>query len=181
MFDVDDFIEGCRRAIGEADRRRAVREIVSRAVDEPAAVAAVLGRETGGINFVYRSDDLTILNVIWAPGMYLPPHDHRMWATIGIYGGQEDNAFFRRSGDGLVASGGKQLGVSDVVLLGDDTIHAVTNPTARYTGAIHVYGGDFVAQPRSQWDPDTLVESAYDIEETHRRFAAANAAVGTAP
>ena len=29
--------------------------------------------------------------------MALNPHDHRMWAVIGMYGGQEDNAFYRRS------------------------------------------------------------------------------------
>ena len=42
---------------------------------------------------------LTVLNVVWAPGMVLPPHDHRMWAAIGIYAGQEDNEFFRRDGE----------------------------------------------------------------------------------
>ena len=99
MFDVDDFIEACRRAIGEADLPGGARNREP-SRRRPAPVAAVLGRETGGINFVYRSGDLTILNVIWAPGMHLPPHDHRMWAAIGIYGGQEDNTFYRRSGTG---------------------------------------------------------------------------------
>jgi hypothetical protein len=38
-----------------------------------------------------------------------------------------------------------------------------------------VYGGDFVNQPRSQWDPDTLMEQPYDLEQVKRQFAAANA------
>ena len=50
-----------------------------------------------------------------------------------------------------------------MVLLGDDTIHSVTNPWSRYTSAIHVYGGDFVSTPRSQWSPETLVEEPYDL------------------
>ena len=33
-------------------------------------------------------------------GHALYPHDHRMWAAIGIYAGQEDNAFYRRTGAG---------------------------------------------------------------------------------
>jgi predicted metal-dependent enzyme (double-stranded beta helix superfamily) len=48
-----------------------------------------------------------------------------MWATIGIYAGREDNAFYRRATDDrstLVESGGKQLGVGDVVTLGDDRV-----------------------------------------------------------
>ncbi|MHB8467440.1 MAG: hypothetical protein ACYDH6_04685 [Acidimicrobiales bacterium] len=99
-----------------------------------------------------------------------------MWAAIGIYAGREDNAFYRRATDGLHASGGKQLAVSDVILLGDDTIHSVANPTTKSTGAIHIYGGDFVAQPRSQWDPVTLEEADYDLDQVLRQFAEANAA-----
>jgi predicted metal-dependent enzyme (double-stranded beta helix superfamily) len=33
---------------------------------------------------LHRSDDLTILQIVWAPGMRLFPHDHDMWACIGI-------------------------------------------------------------------------------------------------
>jgi hypothetical protein len=47
----------------------------------------------------------------------------------------------------------------------------VRNPAqSSYTGAIHVYGGDFVATPRSQWDPATLSEEPYDLEAVHREF-----------
>ena len=42
--------------------------------------------------------------------------------------------------------------------LGQDIIHSVTNPIPRLTGAIHVYGGDFFAIERSEWDPETLAE-----------------------
>jgi predicted metal-dependent enzyme (double-stranded beta helix superfamily) len=107
--------------------------------------------------------------------MKLPPHDHRMWASIGIYAGQEDNGFYRRNGDTIVDSGGKQLRERDVVLLGDDTIHSVTNPLQSYTGAIHVYGGNFVTQPRSQWDPESRREEPYDYERILKHFEASNA------
>ena len=97
-----------------------------------------------------------MLHVVWAPGMRIYPHDHRMWATIGIYAGREDNAFYRRATDDrstLVESGGKQLGVGDVVTLGDDTIHSVANTSGVLTAAIHVYGGDFVNEPAASGDP----------------------------
>jgi predicted metal-dependent enzyme (double-stranded beta helix superfamily) len=110
--------------------------------------------------------------------MYLPPHDHRMWAAIGVYGGEEQNVFYRRDADaGLTQSGGKQLEARDVVLLGDATIHSVANPRSHeFTGAIHIYNGDFFTQPRSQWDPETLVESPHDMANTNALFEAANAA-----
>jgi predicted metal-dependent enzyme (double-stranded beta helix superfamily) len=110
--------------------------------------------------------------------MSLQPHDHRMWAAIGIYAGREDNSFYRRQPGGLTGSGGKQLETGDVVALGDDTIHAVSNPNRSHTGAIHIYGGDFVATRRSQWDPETLEEQPYDLEGILAQFAAANDEAG---
>jgi predicted metal-dependent enzyme (double-stranded beta helix superfamily) len=61
-----------------------------------------------------------------------------------------------------------------VALLGKSVVHAVTNPLRAFTGAIHVYGGDFFATPRSEWTPDTLEERPYDIEGAKRAFAEAN-------
>ena len=179
MFDIDDFIVQCQEAREEAEPRRAIREVLERAVSSPDAVARALNPTEGGIELLHHADDLTVLHVVWAPGMQIFPHDHLMWAAIGIYGGQEDNAFYRRSGPGektLVESGGKQLVTGDTVVLGDDTIHGVTNPLRALTGAIHVYGGDFVNQPRSRWGPGPREERPYDIEESRREFAKANAA-----
>jgi predicted metal-dependent enzyme (double-stranded beta helix superfamily) len=151
--------------------------VLERALAAPDAVADALAPTEGGLTMLHHADDLTVLHVVWAPKMAIYPHDHRMWAAIGIYAGQEDNAFYRRSGPGertLVESGGKQLTTGDAVLLGDDTIHGVTNPRDGLTGAIHIYGGDFVNQPRSRWGPGPLEERPYDIEESQRQFAIAN-------
>jgi predicted metal-dependent enzyme (double-stranded beta helix superfamily) len=49
-------------------------------------------------------------------------------------------------------------------------IHSVENPTRSYTCAIHVYGGDFIATPRSQWDAGTLEEQPYDLDAVRREF-----------
>ncbi|MGH2728855.1 MAG: hypothetical protein ACRDKS_17925, partial [Actinomycetota bacterium] len=82
---------------------------------------------------------------------------------------------YRRGPERIVEAGGRMLRESEVIALGADAIHAVANPESRFTGAIHVYGGDFVNQPRSQWDPDTLIEQPYDLEQVRKLFAEANA------
>ncbi len=51
----------------------------------------------------------------------------------------------------------------------------MTNPISRLTGAIHVYGGDFFAEERSEWDPETLLEGRFDVERAMRLFEEANA------
>jgi predicted metal-dependent enzyme (double-stranded beta helix superfamily) len=173
-FDVEAFVADCRAVLSADQPRTATRDVLDRHLARPSAVADVLGREEGGIETLHHSPELTILNVVWAPHMRIFPHDHRMWAAIGIYGGTEDNEFFRRAEGGLQQSGGKSLREGEVVLLGDDTIHAVANPLDSLTGAIHVYGGDFFAQPRSEWDPETLEERAYDVEHARQVFAEAN-------
>jgi predicted metal-dependent enzyme (double-stranded beta helix superfamily) len=168
----DELVAACVDAISESDSRGAIRDILARFVTSGALTSDQESEETTvGLHILYRSSDLTVLNVIWPPLMTLFPHDHRMWAAIGIYGGREDNAFYRRDGDGLVSSGGRELTGGAVLLLGDDVIHSVHNPArSSYTGAIHVYGGDFVGTPRSQWDPDTLSEQPYDLDIVRREF-----------
>ena len=112
------------------------------------------------------------------PGMTLYPHDHRMWAVIGIYSGREDNAFYHRSENGLVSHGVKTLSLKETIPLGEAVIHAVTNPLDRITAALHVYGGDFFAVPRSEWDPQTFQERPFDIEHAREVFAESNKRLG---
>jgi predicted metal-dependent enzyme (double-stranded beta helix superfamily) len=176
MFDLDEFLASCSAARAETEPRRAIKEVLADAVSRPGEVADALQPAAGGFTVLSGGPDLTVLHVVWAPHMNIYPHDHRMWAAIAIYAGQEDNAFYRRSGTTLTESGGKQLTTGDVVVLGDDTVHGVTNPKDHLTGAIHVYGGDFVHQPRSQWGPGDLEERPYDIEEALRQFTDANTA-----
>ena len=180
MFDLDRLIADCRDAAAGDSSHKAVREVAARAVSDPSAVMAGLGEPTrAAVDCLYRSDALTILNVVWAPHMTVMPHNHLMWAVIGVYTGREDNIFWRRlpkaEQRGIEAAGAKSLGVRDAEPLGRDIIHSVTNPLPRLTGAIHVYGGDFYAMTRSEWDPETLTERPYDREKNMRLFEAANA------
>jgi len=72
------------------------------------------------------------------------------------------------------AAGARSLCAGDAEPLGHNIIHSVINPIPRLTGAIHVYGGDFFAAHRSEWDPETLQEGRYDTERALRLFEEAN-------
>jgi predicted metal-dependent enzyme (double-stranded beta helix superfamily) len=175
MFDTERFIEDCKSAIAGSDSQKAVREVMARAMSDPAAVLKGLGAPTKSeIRKLYASETLTIINVIWAPYMTIMPHNHEMWATIGIYTGREDNVFWRRVPDGeggrIEAAGAKALSQKDVSPLGKDIIHSVTNPIPRLTGAIHVYGGDFFNIARSEWDAESLLEAPYDVPKNLKLF-----------
>ena len=106
--------------------------------------------------------------------MTMHPHNHLMWAIIGIYGGQEDNTFYKRATDGLEITSAKRLVTGDAAPLGVPVIHSVHNPLDKITAAIHVYGGDFFNTPRSEWNPETHQEHPYDVEHTKRVFEESN-------
>jgi predicted metal-dependent enzyme (double-stranded beta helix superfamily) len=91
-----------------------------------------------------------------------------------MYGGREDNAFFRRVPGGLEASGGRELPAGEVLVLGDDAIHSVANTRRDFAVALHVYGGDFYSVERSEWDFETYEERPRDFERTRRLFVEAN-------
>jgi predicted metal-dependent enzyme (double-stranded beta helix superfamily) len=179
MFDPEQFVADCRTALAADQTQRAIREVLARAVSEPSAVLRGLGEpKRPESRTLFHSDSLTILNVIWAPGMMVMPHDHRMWAVIGVYSGREDNIFWRRipsTPNRVEAAGAKALSERDAVAFGADIIHSVINPIDRLTGAIHIYGGDFFAAARSEWDAMTLDEHRLDREQRRRLFEEANA------
>ena len=148
--------------------------MLNRAVSEPAAVIAGIGEPAeAGLHTIHRAEDLTILNVVWAPLMVLLPTTTRCGPRSGSTAGGKTTS----SGSGGVTSSrraGRPRCQSGGVRASHDAIHSVTNPIRRLTGAIHIYGGDFFGGARSEWDPETLRERPFDIEAARRAFREAN-------
>lgn len=162
-MDIERFVADCVAANEETDAQAAVREVLARAVSTPDAVLAALGDPgKAGLNVLLSSPSLTIFAATWTPQMNLMPHDHLMWANIGIYTGREDNIFWKRTSGGIEAFGADALFEKDTAMLPEDALHSVTNPLLRFTGGIHIYGGDFFDTTRSQWNPETLEEEPSD-------------------
>src|SRR5262245_59934027 len=114
MPDHDALLLACTAALAEPEPRSAVRALL-----EEGLAAGALGYAgappSPGIHVLHNAPDLTILDVVWAPGSRILPHDHRMWAAIAIYDGREQNDFYRRDGTHVVASGGKELMAGEVM------------------------------------------------------------------
>jgi len=178
-MDVERFVEECVIANEEADAQAAIKEVLARAVSDPGAVIAALGEpDKAGIDVMHRSDTLTIFNAMWTPQMNLMPHNHLMWANIGIYLGREDNVMWRRSDRGIEAFEAVALFERDAAALPIDAIHSVTNPLLRFTGGIHIYGGDFFDTARSLWNPESLEEEPSDGDVIKTIFERENERLG---
>ena len=176
-FDKDDLVAACLSAVrSEADPRGPVKEIVERAVSDPASIEAEVRpwSESPMMTVWHRSEELTVLHIVWPPDVDLFAHDHNMWANIGIYGGREDNTFYRRLPDGRIQPNTeKSMLVKDVVSLGPDVVHSVANPTREWTAALHIYGGEFFTTPRTMWSKDTFEPMRLDTDVLRERLEAA--------
>ena len=170
-MDIERFVEDCIEANTEAEAQSAVLEVLRRAVHRPSEWLDALGEPAkADIHVLHRSNSLTIFAATWTPQMNLMPHNHLMWANIGIYTGREDNIMWRRTPEGIEAFGAKALFEGDTASLPVDAIHSVTNPLPRFTGGIHIYGGDFFDTARSLWNPETLDEEPSDGAVIRRIF-----------
>ena len=170
MFNLDNFIESCESAVTNNETHLEIKEIVEKAVSDPESLMKAVGEPSKtGASPVFSSSKLTIVNVVWAPWVTIYPHNHNIWAVIGIYSGREDNIFWRRISEDkqgrIEAAGARSLCLGDVTPLGPDIIHSVNNPIPRNSGAIHIYGGDFFhVENRSEWNPEDLTEHEYNAE-----------------
>ncbi len=154
-FERERFVEEVRRALPGG--QTAVDEVIARAVSRPGLVVREFGPpDKRSADLLYRDADLSIFNIVLPPDSAVAPHDHLMWASIGVYAGREDNIMWRRTGDSITEITTASLGVKDVFSLPTDAIHSMTNPGESHTAAIHGYGGDLLGTKASQWDPVTL-------------------------
>jgi predicted metal-dependent enzyme (double-stranded beta helix superfamily) len=171
MFEPEAVVAGCRQALAESDPVPAVRDVVAQVLAQPDVLPAALGPQRGPLTW-FQSPELTVQCLVWPGGVITPPHEHRMWAVIGICHGQEDNTWWRRRPGGVEQTGGRQLMAGELVVLGPEAIHAVANPCSHPTVGIHVYGGDINASVRSEWDYAGNREHPFDLAAVERMVAA---------
>lgn len=175
LIEMQKFIEDCIAANKDYNPQEAVKEVLARGISDPKAMLNAIGEPTeAGLKVFLRSKDLTIFAASWTPQMNLMPHNHHMWANIGIYTGREDNIIWKRNEESLEAHDVRCLFEGDVATLNTSAIHSVTNPLQRFTGGLHIYGGDFFATERSQWDPDTMIEEPSNGDVIRNIFKKAN-------
>ncbi|MGH8235265.1 MAG: hypothetical protein ACREPU_13875 [Rhodanobacteraceae bacterium] len=100
MFNKDQLIADCQAALHEEQPVSAVREIVAHAISDPAALTKEFGAPNNGdVQAILRSTELTIINALWPVGQIVMPHEHALWAVVGVYSGREDNILWRRIKD----------------------------------------------------------------------------------
>jgi predicted metal-dependent enzyme (double-stranded beta helix superfamily) len=155
-MDVSELIDACRDAVGGDEPTREVSELVAAFLHQPSLRSLLGDADRSTYEALYRGPDILVLHGVVPPTPApVAPHDHRMWAVIGVYQGLERNELFvRADGGGLDTVDRFTIGPGQVRTLDPSTIHSVQARGDRYLGAIHVYGGDLFGTPRSRWIDD---------------------------
>ena len=178
MFDFEEFLRSCAEVAGLPDGAARTAAMAREALVAPGFGAAVQARREQGMpddgTFV-RTATFTALPADVPPGTLSPPHDHRMWAVIAVYEGQEDNVFYARdpeAHDALRECGRASAAAGEVLELGAEAIHTIANTRHGMLRAVHFYGGDLIGTVRSVWDAATGEERTLDWDALRGRTSA---------
>lgn len=168
---LEQFVKRCKQAVASDRAREDITTVMHALFEDPATLAATIPRfredevatsprgfRLGGEHICHRSPELTVMVLDTLPGVVQPPHDHNMIAIIGVFEGCEQQRFWARTADGITATTGRLLEAGEVMVLGEQAIHAISAPDHAPARAIHVYLGDINNVERSILDPDTLDE-----------------------
>ncbi len=171
--ELKNFVQACV-PLAASHEHGGVKRLLTELIAEPSFASSIppfgevetspRGWTLGGEFVCHKADDLTVMILDTLPGVEQPPHDHEMHAIIGVFEGCEDQRFFARSSEGVTPAAGRSMEAGDVVVLGEQSIHAISSPAGRAARAIHVYFGDIYDVERSLFHPDTLEQHPFTGE-----------------
>ena len=181
MFAIDQLVADCRRASPRTSPRSRCATYSNGRLRHPPRGRGVRRRGRAGStsSTVARSHGAAC--GVGAAACGCIPHNHQMWAAIGIYGGQEDNTFYRRDPDdrrSLIESGGKQL--REQRRRGPRRRHdprgdEPDRSAHRRDPRVRRRFRERAAQPVAAGDAGT--EEPWSMDHARRQFAEANAAL----
>jgi predicted metal-dependent enzyme (double-stranded beta helix superfamily) len=165
-FDIGRFVKSCFEALETDSPVEIISDLLTVTVSDPDHLIAGLPDALGQELVLFRDPRLTIIQVTIAPGLQYPPHNHGMEAAIGLYSGLERNLWYGSAESGsILVRGTSELRATDSIKMNGTVIHAVANPSVKYSAGLHVYLGDLIAHDRTLWHPDTLQPMPFDNDK----------------
>lgn len=166
---LEILINDLKAAAGGQNPEAAVQSILAAFVREPEAAKAALPDYDEDDVILYEDETVSIWFCRFQPGMTVPPHDHRMSATIGVFQGVEQNDLYNREGGNApVFQNSTPIPAGAVVQIPADAVHGVTCTSTIPSEAIHVYLGALTTVKRSLFDPKDGAEMPFTVENYHR-------------
>lgn len=171
---MDDLLQKIIDAAHSPEAEQAVKAALQDFVRDPEQAAARCPDFEDNDVILFENDTVSIWFCRFAPGQSVPPHDHRMSATIGVFRGIERNDVFARTETGILqASEQIEVRAGEVISLSSEVIHGVTCVSDTASEAVHVYLGPLSKIDRSLFDIEKNEELAFTDEAYDRLKASA--------
>ena len=154
-FKLDHYIQELRDAATKPDALKQVRRVMKVAFTNPEAVKLAMAEYSGEAEILFEDETVSIWYCGFDPNIHVPPHDHQMIATIGVYEGLENNHFYHVRDGELQPKSTHCLRPGDVISFGPDTIHSVETADDHSSHGLHTYLGPLTKKSRSLFDWDT--------------------------
>lgn len=149
----------------------AVEKLLTDTVADPGPILDATPDAGEDETLYFEDDNLSIWRCRFQPHVLMPPHEHKLKVLIAGYSGGEKSILYRRAKSGLEEIGSVTVGSGDVVMLGEDVIHAVTADGDVPSHAIHVYFGPLMTLKRDlfDWDSGEIVNFTMENFEAMKR------------
>lgn len=151
-FSVDRFVESVRTAAASTNAASAVQQLMHGVFADVDGVDRGVPAYEDDEVLLFEDDSVSIWYCRFDAGLHVPPHEHRVNAYIGVFRGEEDNLFYKRSGDRLDHVNTRTARRGDVLALGHDAIHSVRNTGTQPSHGLHVYLGPLSRIDRELFD-----------------------------
>ena len=155
-FDIDALVLELRETVRDTDLANNIRRIMDRVFADVESISA--GMPDHGDNDVILLEDetISIRHSRFPPRVPVPPHNHGVSATIGVYAEVGKKTFFRASKDGGIEPRSEtDMGLERVLSFGPSAIHSVECISGQPSCGIHVYLGPLTKIKRDLYDLST--------------------------
>ena len=167
-FDIDHLVELIKATAKKTDAKRLIKNILQKAVSNPEWISKSIPKVIENEVILFEDDSVSIWHCRFMPGQTVPPHDHQMTASIGVYQGSEQNDFFTLNNHGKLNKDNQiHLSSGNVLQIEKDTIHAVSCASEEPCCGIHVYQGNLTEVNRNLFDLKTNAVMKFTNENYH--------------
>ena len=149
----DQLIDNLKSAARGDNAEAKVKALLAEFVRDPKQAKSAMPVYQDDDVIIFEDDAVSIWFCRFQPGAVVPPHDHQMSATIGVYQGTEQNDLYDRDDQDLpVLKSSTAIPAGQVVQIAEKAIHGVTCTSAIPSEALHVYLGTLTTVERSIFD-----------------------------
>lgn len=151
-FTYGAFVASVREAVRQDETGDALAKVMADTLADPAAVAKTVPPQDEDEIHLFEDEAVSIWSCRFQPDVVMPAHEHKMPAWIGVFAGAEKNIIYKREGGGLEEVRTTVVRPGELLMIGDDQIHAVTAEGPEPSHALHVYLGPLTKIERELFD-----------------------------